>query len=65
MSDATAKLILYTLLLVAGVGVIWMLGTPIMQYDPDVKSQIITLLGSLASAAAAGSAAVAARQSKD
>jgi hypothetical protein len=65
MSDATAKLILYTLLLVAGVGVIWMLGAPVMQYDPDVKSQIITLLGSLASAAAAGSAAVAARQSKD
>lgn len=53
MNQQIATLILYSLLLVAGVGVIWMLGSPTMQFDSDVKSQIITLLGTLAAGAAA------------
>lgn len=53
MSRQTATLLLYSLLLMAGVGVIWMLGSPSMQFDPEVKSQLITLLGTLAAAAAA------------
>lgn len=53
MTESSIKLVLYTLLLVSGVTVIWMLGSPWMNFDSDVKSQIITLLGTLAAGAAA------------
>lgn len=53
MSESSIKLVLYTLLLASGVTVIWMLGSPWMDFDSDVKSQIITLLGTLAAGAAA------------
>lgn len=55
-NNPVIKAVVQVVLVVAGLLVIWMLGSPQMKYDPETRIQIITLLGSLASAAGAASA---------
>lgn len=43
--------------LAAGVGAVWMMGSPHLEFDPATKQSILVLIGTLAAAAGARPAA--------